>query len=118
MSITDKPEQPVGHVALHLPKIADAFHKLIITQFPSGSVIRIEPSPPENGRYHIEIWDDHTLLYYVQPDGMTYIAKAFFDGRVGFYGDSEAACEQRAVTVYKGALEYYRLLSLKGPLDS
>lgn len=118
MSLNTEQSNPGNFVAKAFPGVAKAFHDLISSKFPSGSVIHIQADPPDANRYHIEIWDDHTLLYYVQPDGMTYIAKAFFDGRVGFYGDSEEACEKRAVAIYKGALEYYQLLETKGPMNS
>lgn len=106
MAISGKEPKQVPYVAKDLPPVAKEFHDKITSQFPSGSVIHIA-TDQKGYRYHVEIWEDHTLLYFVQPDGLTYIAKAFFNGTCNFYGDSEEACDKRAAKVYQGALQYY-----------
>lgn len=98
----------VGYVAVDLREVAKTLHDLLKAKAPDTSVLHITDDDEDKGRYHIELNGDHTLLYRVLPDGMVYIAKAFFNGTEELYGDDQGLTERRAVGVYQGAINFYQ----------
>ena len=98
----------VGYVATDLREAAKTLRDLLKEKAPDTTVLRINDGEIDKGCYHIELREDHTFLCRVLPDGVVYIAKAYFNNTEELFGDSEELSERRAVGVCQTAINFYQ----------